>query len=289
MPSYSYEKSIKSNTSDERINVYLQRPIAGLIVRALYGAPVTPNHLTIVSIIFGVIGGALLAFPDAQLAAARICFYMKDIFDSADGQLARAKQQFSRRGRFLDSIGDFVVNLFLFGGISVFLQRDGIPMGAAVLIGIAGFLGTSLRVSYHVFYHTSFLHGEQKYQTNRTTEEIRNEDYLEGRTTLLLQKIFFYLYGWQDQFVRMLDQWCFDGKIRDRSKMPKSWYQDTTALHVSGLLGLGTEYVGLTVCFLFGSIPAYLFFTLLALNGVWLSSVFYRKFFLASRIIRGTE
>ncbi len=279
MPSYSYENSIKSNKSDELINIYLQRPIAGFIVRAVYLTPVSPNHLTLVSILLGIIGGVLVALPDARLAAAGLCFYLKDVFDSADGQLARAKQQFSRQGRFLDSIGDFIVDLFLFGGICVFLYRGGTSILISLSIGVAGFLGTSLRVSYHVFYQTSYLHGEQKYQTNRISEELRDQDYLEDRTTFWLQRIFLFLYGWQDRLMLWLDRWCFRGGNREQGTMPATWYQDAIALRWSGLLGFGTEYVVLTVCLLLRSISAYLFFTMIFFNGVWFCSILYRKFF----------
>jgi len=48
---YSYSASIKSNISDEPVNVYLQRPIAGLVVRLLFNTPVTPNQVTFISTI----------------------------------------------------------------------------------------------------------------------------------------------------------------------------------------------------------------------------------------------
>lgn len=283
LPTYSYKNSIKSNKSDERINVYLQRPIAGLIVRAVYPTPVSPNHLTLASILFGIIGGVLVALPDARLAAAGLCFYLKDIFDSADGQLARAKQQFSRRGRFLDSIGDFIVDLFLFGGICVFLFRGRASILISLSIAIAGFLGMSLRVSYHVFYQTLYLHSQQKYQTNRITEELREQDFLEGRTTLWLQKMFLFLYGWQDRLMLWLDAWCFRGRNRQYGTAPANWYQDRIALQLSGLLGFGTEFVVLTVCLFLGSVSAYLIFTLIFFNGVWLSAILYRKLFLSRK------
>ena len=38
---YSYDLSVKSDVSDELINVYVLRPVAGFLVRFLY---YTPNH-----------------------------------------------------------------------------------------------------------------------------------------------------------------------------------------------------------------------------------------------------
>ncbi|MGA9407443.1 MAG: CDP-alcohol phosphatidyltransferase family protein [Bacteroidota bacterium] len=275
---------MKSDVSDEIVNVYLQRPLAGIVTRALFMTPVTPNQLTIVAALLGIAGGVLLSLQSAHLTAAALCFYLKDIFDSADGQLARAKHLYSRSGRFLDSIGDYIVDLFLFCGIFALLLRSGVQFQYALLIGIAGFLGINLRVSYHVFYQTSYLHWKKEYQTNRITEELREEDYHQGAATIRLQKIFYFLYGWQDRLMHRVDSWCLKGiNINDESVMAK-WYQDTAGLLLGGFLGFGTEFVLLTGCLLFNNIRMYLFFTIIVLNCVWFSAILYRKIFLAGKI-----
>ena len=79
-----------------------------------------------------------------------------------------------------------------------------------------GFLGITLRVSYHVYYQTSFLHLQQQYSMNRITEEIRAEDLLTDRLTLRLQRMFLLLYGWQDRLMGRIDMWC-----------RKRWAQDS--------------------------------------------------------------
>ncbi len=281
---YSYKNSVKSNISDELVNVYVQRPLAGIVVHAVYFTPITPNQLTIIAMLFGIVGGIFLGATDRHLAAAALCFYLKDILDSADGQLARAKQLYSRRGRFLDSIGDYIVDLFLFGGVCASLLRNGMGFPIAFLISLTGFLGISLRVSYHVFYQTSYLHQGKKYKANRITEELREDDYDEDALTIRLQKTFFILYGWQDRLMKRLDLWSM-GDIERRNESVKTrWYQDITGLRLGGFLGFGTEFVLLTVCLLLNSIQLYLFFTIIVLNCVWISTVLYRKIFLAGRI-----
>ncbi len=281
---YSYKNSVKSDVSDELINVYLQRPIAGLITRALYRTTVTPNQLTIVATLFGMAGGILLGGRTAHCTAAAFCFYAKDLFDSADGQLARAKRLYSRRGRFLDSIGDYVVDLFLFGGISLFLFRSGESLPFSISVSLAGFLGISLRVSYHVFYQTSYLHKEKQYGANRRNEELREEDFREDVATVRLQKTFYLLYGWQDRIMDRLDVWCMGGGRRGGAAFEERWYRDRTGLLLGGFLGFGTEFVLLTICLLFGSVRGYLFCSLIALNCVWLSAISYRKVVLWGKI-----
>ena len=284
-PPYTYERSVKSDVSDELVNVWLQRPLAGLVTRAVYSTPLTPNHLTIIALVFGIAGGMLLASDGAKLTAAAICFYLKDVFDSADGQLARAKQLYSRGGRFLDSIGDFVVNLFLFGGIFIALHHDGTSLFGALIISIIGFLGVSLRVSYHVFYQTSYLHSRNEYLTNRTTEDFRKEDYSEDKVTMGLQRVFLVLYGWQDNLMKRLDGWS-SRKVRLASVMsPAQWYGDETGLRLGGFLGIGTEFVLLTASLLLDSLWLYLFISMIVLNGVWIVTMYYRRVVLAKKML----
>jgi phosphatidylglycerophosphate synthase len=290
---YSYSSSVKSSTSDELINTYLIRPLAGIVVRMAYHTSITPNVLTIASTTVGIVAAFFYSAGSAhENFIAGLCITLKDILDSADGQLARAKQQYSRAGRFLDSIGDLLVNLLAFGAIGFALYRSSDSLIHLVL-GALAFLGTTLRVSYHVFYQTSFLHLQEQYGTNRVTEEVREEDLLQQRLTLRLQRIFQFLYGWQDRMVLRLDAWCQRGLGLQRGivdgggighHVRRQWYCDRTGIFFSGLLGLGTELFFLTLFSLLDELEAYLFFNLLALNAVWLVSVAFRKFILAPKL-----
>jgi hypothetical protein len=278
---YSYDLSLKSDVSDELINVYILRPVAGLLVRILYHTPITPNQVTIAAIICGVVAAALyLAASPTTILLAGVCITLKDLLDSADGQLARAKHLYSRAGRFLDSIGDFLVNLCIFSALGYILHDSS---GSGWYEGLAafGFIGTTLRVSHHVYYHTSYLHLQEKYSTNRITEEIRENDLSEDRKTLTLQRVFQVLYGWQDRWMAGIDRWC-RGKNTQRIDN-NSWYADGIALRLSGFLGLGTELFLLTVCSVMNQLVVYLYCNLGLMNGIWLASILYRRQVLAHR------
>jgi phosphatidylglycerophosphate synthase len=278
---YSYDLSVKSDVSDELINVYVSRPVAGVLVRALYHTSITPNQVTVAATLSGFTAAAFYFAADPTATVCAGAFVMlKDLLDSADGQLARAKQMYSRAGRFLDSIGDFLVNLSLFAAIGSVLA---ISSGNVLYLAFAaiGFLCVTLRVSYHVYYQTSFLHLRQLYPTNRITEEIREEDLLKDRQTLLLQHFFQLLYGWQDRFIVKIDTWC-------RGYSPyvvqdPEWYADRTGLRLSGFLGLGTELFLLTACSVMNQLTWYLYCNLGLMNGLWLASIWYRRRVLALR------
>lgn len=280
-PGYSYRASVKSDASDELINTYVLRPAAGVLVRLLYPTPVTPNQLTLAAIGFGLLAAALY-YHGGPLATALagLSLTAKDLLDSADGQLARAKGMFSRAGRFLDSIGDIAVNGAVFAAIGAALARDGAQTGVLVACA-AGFLGLSLRVSYHVFYQTSFLHLESAYAGNRVSEEIREGDLQSDRFTLSLQRIFLVLYGWQDALMARLDAWSRGGAGTDAA-----WYGDVMGARLSGFLGLGTELMLLTVCSLTGRLDVYLTANIVGMNLVWGVAVGYRRYVLATRLRR---
>lgn len=280
---YSYEASVKSDASDELINTYVLRPLAGLVVRVLYRTRVTPNQVTVAATLAGFAAAALYFQGSPLLTAlAGFCLTGKDLLDSADGQLARAKEMFSRAGRFLDSIGDFLVNLAVFSAIAAAMVRSGSGAGAPLLC-LFGFLGTSLRVSYHVFYQTSFLHLGNAYTGNRTSEEILAEDAHEDALTSALHRTFLVLYGWQDALMARIDAACRGSSARGAAADAR-WYGDVTGVRFSGFLGLGTELFLLMACSVANRLDVYLWINVAGMNLVWCACIAYRKVILRGKI-----
>ena len=122
---FDYKKALKKDKShivDKFIRVerYINRPLASLIVRAVFRTRVTPNGLTFFSFFLGLLaafffsrGGYLyfvLGGVFAQLSA---------IVDCADGMLARAKNMCSDYGAYLDLFLDRIVDFCLIVGIAV--------------------------------------------------------------------------------------------------------------------------------------------------------------------------
>lgn len=283
MATYEYQKTLKSSLSDELINTYLLRPIAGSIVSLLYRTSVTPNQVTIASTFAGLVAASMYLNSEASTTAlAGLMVTVKDVLDSADGQLARAKGQYSRIGRFLDSIGDFVVDLALFGAIGWTLFRASGDLWSIVLAAL-GLLGITLRVSYHVFYQTSFLHLEERYVNNRVTEEVTRDDLAGDQLALSLQRIFLFIYGWQDRLMLRVDSWC-RAERSDREFLLR-WYSDPIALRLSGLIGIGTELFLLMLCSLFNELRLYLVLNVLAMNGILFFSIFYRRIVLLPSLV----
>lgn len=276
-----FQESLKSEAFyvDELINIYLLRPIAAVVVWLLYPTRVTPNQVTIAAIVIGccAAGAYIQNTPEAFMIAGGLVT-LKDIVDDADGQLARAKRMYSRRGRFLDSIGDFFVDLMLFTALTIVLLHTHAP-AISIVLGSVAFLGLTLRVSCHVFYQASFLHIEESYKLNRIIEEVTDEDRQGDPVALRLQIVFNVLYTWQDKLMQRIDAWC---KRRTLSKdADRLWYTDKTSLRISGLLGFGTEFALLSACSMFNRLELYFWLNMVLMNGIWVLIIGYRRLVLA--------
>jgi len=283
-PRAFFRQSLKSESyySDEIINIFLLRPLAAMLVWFLYPTRVTPNQITVAAIVIGFLAAAAYAANSpVSIVAGGLLVTLKDVADDADGQLARAKALYSRRGRFLDSIGDFVVDVALFGAITGVVYQS-YPGLSTLGLGVAGLAGITLRVSYHVFYQASFLHREDRYTLNRLIERVTEDDRRGDPVALRLQVIFNLIYTWQDVAMLRIDRWCRKDCMKE--DFLESWYTDRTALRISGLLGFGTEFALLTVCSVSNNLNLYLWLNLLLMNGIWLAGICYRRFALSRRL-----
>jgi phosphatidylglycerophosphate synthase len=98
---------------DALINWRFSMRITRLLARR--SLAVTPNHVTIVAIVVGLIASVLASRGQWwSFAVAGVLLELNSILDSCDGELARLRYQFSKLGQWLDNLSDDVVdNLFI--------------------------------------------------------------------------------------------------------------------------------------------------------------------------------
>jgi len=143
---------------------HLNRPAAALLVKAVYRTRVTPNQLTWVSAVMGVVGGVLFAQGEpAAFLVAGLAAQLSSIIDGADGMLARAKGQTSAFGSHLDLFLDRVIDFSIFAGIALGASRH---FQAPRLLAL-GLLATGLyQLQIILFYLTkSYLKSEERGDT----------------------------------------------------------------------------------------------------------------------------
>lgn len=146
------------------VDRYLNRPAAALLVKAVYRTRITPNQLTWISALMGVLSGVLFAqgAPAAFLAAG-LAAQLSSIVDGADGMLARARGQCSAFGSHLDLFLDRVIDFSVFAGIALGASRH-FQMPHLLALGL---LATGLyQLQIILFYLTkSYLKSEERGDT----------------------------------------------------------------------------------------------------------------------------
>jgi phosphatidylglycerophosphate synthase len=138
-----YRESLKAIESEEIFDLIIYRPLAFLFVKATYRIDITPNQVSVMAMIVGVLGGVLFGIGTyGAIAAGAGCYFLSNVLDCADGQIARLKKNGSRIGRIVDGFIDYVVSIAVFLGIAASLTKGVnagiIPPFAASTLGLTG-------------------------------------------------------------------------------------------------------------------------------------------------------
>ncbi|MFO0995892.1 MAG: CDP-alcohol phosphatidyltransferase family protein [Alphaproteobacteria bacterium] len=130
----------------------VERPLSLAITRRLAGTALSPNWMTVISVLVGLMGAPffLSAAPIWQTLGA-LLFLAHSILDGCDGELARLKFLESRWGGVLDFWGDNVVHVavFLCMGIGWGLAEGA---GWPILLGAVA-AGATLASAGFVYFH----------------------------------------------------------------------------------------------------------------------------------------
>jgi hypothetical protein len=87
-----YWASLKPREVEETIDVYVHRPLAYLLTRAIYRLPISPDVVTGLSILAGIASAvSLLASFPHHLQVSGLLLFFSAVLDCADGQLARMR------------------------------------------------------------------------------------------------------------------------------------------------------------------------------------------------------
>ncbi len=110
--------------------------LASYLVRPLVGTPVTPNHVTTISLLVSLGGAVLLASGDATLENWGAGLFMSGRFlDHFDGELARQSGQTSRFGYVYDYVAGCLSYSALFLALGIGM-RNGFIGDWSILLGI---------------------------------------------------------------------------------------------------------------------------------------------------------
>ena len=218
------------------------------VVKFLYPLPITPTHITIISLIAGLVSVRFYMFDtSAGLMWGALFLYLKIFLDNVDGNLARVRGETSRLGRFLDSLTDFMVSFLVYLVLTLRLVDETNNSLYWYLGGLA-FLSCLMQCSYFVYYLVKYTAISGTYLYNRVDEDIteeENEAYDRGDLSMLvyfLHRAHILLYGWQDKTIEWFDRLSKRlGSKKPQKLSEKNWYGDKVFLTLISPLCLCTN------------------------------------------------
>jgi len=133
--------SMRKNT-DGFLAYWLDRRISTAISRYLVRTPVTPNQISLVTLVPALVGAVLIAASSTLVSGAgALLFWLSTILDGCDGEVARLKYLESPQGARLDLLCDGIGLIAVFVGVimHVYWQDSGPNLfyaGGAIIGGM---------------------------------------------------------------------------------------------------------------------------------------------------------
>ena len=130
-----------TSSADGFVDKIFNRPCGRPLSKLLVHTPVSPNLVSMASILIGVISAFFLAAGQYALTiVGAVLFQISAIVDCVDGDIARAVFKESPLGKWLDLAGDQVVHVAVFAGIAIGVVRAGgsthvLWLGASAIAG----------------------------------------------------------------------------------------------------------------------------------------------------------
>lgn len=152
-------ESIKLMAIEETFDIYFSRFFGHYFALWAKNLMMTPNAVSVASLIVGLIAGVFFFFQDNALLISLGCVLItiSGVLDSADGQLARMTKQVSDLGRKIDAIIDTFVFVACYTGGSFYFLIHGYGFWILPLALIAGYFH-SVKSGVYEFYKTEFLY-----------------------------------------------------------------------------------------------------------------------------------
>ncbi|HKS36623.1 MAG TPA: CDP-alcohol phosphatidyltransferase family protein, partial [Verrucomicrobiae bacterium] len=130
-----------TSSTDGFVDRHFNRPVGRSLSKLLVHTPVSPNAVSLASILIGLVAAGCFAVGNfAMVVTGALLFQLSAIVDCVDGDIARAVFKESPLGKWLDLAGGQVVHVSVFATIAVGLWRQdsAAPVAWLGLSAVAG-------------------------------------------------------------------------------------------------------------------------------------------------------
>lgn len=206
-----YKSSLKIIETEELLDLLIYRPLGFLLVKAVKHTDITPNQLTLTALAAGISSGFTYAMgTPAALMLGSALYFLFNVLDCSDGQLARLKHNGTPAGRIIDGIADYVAGIAVFIGLGIgFINSFGNPylwwllLTAAVVSNIAHSIVTdNERLKYLKFaYGRRDAFHEELEEYRQELQRLKSQTGSPWFDRFVLQSYLYYmeLAGWIDK------------------------------------------------------------------------------------------
>jgi hypothetical protein len=168
------ESTYKARDTEETLDIYFYRPLGYYFALFSKIIGITPNMISIMSIIIGVIAGHLFYYNDPIIDLIGIIILIfSETLDSADGQLARMTKRQSKVGRILDGLATGIIYLSIYIHICLRMMNSGTSAFIFVLAVLSG-LSHSFQSAMADYYRNAFM----KFVSNTKKDELDKSSHL---------------------------------------------------------------------------------------------------------------
>jgi hypothetical protein len=280
----AYRASLKPADVEEPIDRVLHRPLGYVVARVAFPTPLSPDLITLLSILVGWAGAASIVWVyPFHMQVAGFLIFGSAVLDCADGQLARMRKSSSNFGRMLDGVADLLV-VCAVAPCTLFMiwQRWREPMWLGITVVALG-ITTMVTSSFHTsmydhfknvwlrFTSPGFKEGEDlasaraRYETLKGTLPLWKE---------LSWRIYLFYVGGQEDYVRKFDPFTIPaiGRLPSHDAGREEIYRKHAGRAFALLrshFGFGSLMFGLALFNALTIPDAYLVVRLVILNGIF--------------------
>ena len=157
------EATLKSLDTEEFIDIHFYRPIGYRWALLFNKLNVSPNSVTVASIFIGIAAGICFYFQSLAInIVGMLLLVWANMYDSADGQLARMTGKKSALGRILDGTAGDLWFISIYAAICLRLTPEGWGIWIWLLAATTGFFHSkqAAMADYYRNIHLLFLKGK---------------------------------------------------------------------------------------------------------------------------------
>jgi phosphatidylglycerophosphate synthase len=278
---------LKSNDVEDPVNRYVHRTLAYLLVKSVFRTPITPNMITMSTVVLGFAAGCAFIWgtPTAMWIGGS-GLWAAAILDGADGILARAKNLQSEFGRALDGAADALVAVFtvLPAFYHIWVTRHD-PYDLVLMVPALGL--TIAHLATYDFYKESYLRatrtgkggeGRDADQIAETVQAARSEGPL---TQMAMSYALVPHLKRQKALISWLnpDAWRLSQLLEgDRQTAGIYRKQNLWPMRLWALVSLAPHSYLMAICAMLDRLDLYLYMRVFLMNGIFLVAAIWQRY-----------